>query len=160
MRKLAVIAVLAAILPAGVFGEDLVFVFTPPAINLVLESTDTAVFNVNMQGTGSNPNSGVLFITYLNGSGWLTISPTSGITFTPPQSSVVITGRVSAAALPGPGVYQALVRGKGPTEADADAILLFPVTVVVKAPGPRLGLSQTAFFLKQCNPAPLRHPKH
>ncbi len=93
-------------------------------------------------GSGSNLVNWTATVRLLSApqANWLTISPTSG-TATPEEPSRV-TGQVDAAKLPGPGTYQAEIEVSGsPGE-------ILPVTVVVRAAGARLSVSQNAVLFQ------------
>ena len=79
----------------------------------------------------------------LNGTDWLTISPTSGTaSFGQPAT---VTGEVNLDALTSAGLFQAVI-----TVADTatGVSVEVPVTAVLSAPGGRLSLNQTAFLFQ------------
>ena len=85
-------------------------------------------------------------VTYLNGTGWLSVPPS--VTFAPGQANS-FTVTVNYAALPGPGVYQALIivtaPGPDPETGLTDQATI-PVTVTLSEPRARLSLHQTTLF--------------
>ena len=93
-------------------------------------------------------------VTFLNGTGWLSVPPS--VTFVRGQANS-FTVTVNYAALPGAGVYQALVfffpTGGGEVTPNRGII---PVTVTLSETRPRLSLSQTTFLFQvvQDGPAP------
>ena len=79
----------------------------------------------------------------LNGSGWLTVSPTSGTaTLAQPAISIV---EVNYGALGGAGVFQAMITV---TDTATGSSIAVSVTAVLSAPVARLSLSQTAFVFQ------------
>jgi hypothetical protein len=59
-----------------------------------------------------------------------------------------VTGTVDAAKLPGPGTYQAEIA------VTSNPTVTLPVTVVVRPPGPRLSVSQTAILFQSVSSGP------
>ncbi len=79
----------------------------------------------------------------LNGSGWLTVSPTSGSATL--QQPATVTVEVNFAALAAAGVFQAVV---SVTNTDTGFSIAVPVQAVVTSPGGQLLLDQTAFLFR------------
>ena len=87
----------------------------------------------------------------LNGSGWLTISPSSGAASLTQPAVVIAT--VNYGALGGAGVFQAEITV---TDTATGSSVTVQVTVVLSAPVARLSLSQTTFVFQGVSgwPAP------
>ena len=88
----------------------------------------------NLQiGSDGGPVNWTATVTLLNGSDWLTISPTSGIaSFELPAT---VTVEVNFAALGAAGLFQAVITV---TDPESEVSFEIPVAVVVSAPGGRL----------------------
>ena len=82
----------------------------------------------------------------LNGSGWLTVSPTSGAASLAQPAVVIAT--VNYGALGGAGVFQAVITV---TDTATGSSVAVQVTVVLSAPVARLSLSQTTFVFQGVN---------
>ncbi len=93
-------------------------------------------------------------VRFLNGSGWLTISPTSGSASASSPTSV--TGTINYAAISTAGVYQALIVF---TDTASRRSVNFPVTVTVGTPNQgRLLLSQSSLFFSTAPNSPTGAP--
>ena len=98
----------------------------------------------------------IISVTYLNRTGWLSVPPS--VTIAPGQANTIPV-TVSYAALPGPGVYQALIILSF-SEPDPETGLTdqatIPVAVTLSESRARLSLSRTAFLFRvvQDGPAP------
>ena len=94
-------------------------------------------------GSDGGPVNWSAMVELLNGTDWLTISPTSGTaSFGQPAT---VTGEVNLDALTSAGLFQAVI-----TVADTatGVSVEVPVTAVLSAPGGRLSLNQTAFLFQ------------
>ena len=96
----------------------------------------------------------IISVTYLNGTGWLSVPPS--VTIAPGQANTIPV-TVSYAALPGPGVYQALIILSF-SEPDPETGLTdqatIPVAVTLSESRARLSLSRTAFLFQVVRDGP------
>ena len=103
-------------------------------------------------GSDGGPVNWTATVRLLNGSGWLTISPSSGAASLTQPAVVIAT--VNCGALGGAGVFQAEITV---TDTATGSSVTVQVTVVLSAPVARLALSQTAFVFQgvtNCPPPP------
>ncbi len=94
-------------------------------------------------GSDGEPVNWTATVSLLNGTGWLTVSPSSG-TATLAQPAIVIA-EVNYSALGGAGVFQAEITV---TDTATGSSIAVQVTAVLSAPVARLSLSQTAFVFQ------------
>ena len=94
-------------------------------------------------GSDGGPVNWTATVRLLNGSGWLTISPSSGAASLTQPAVVIAT--VNYGALGGAGVFQAEITV---TDTATGSSVTVQVTVVLSAPVARLALSQTAFVFQ------------
>ncbi len=91
-------------------------------------------------GSDGEPVNWTATVRLLNGSGWLTVSPSSGAASLAQPAVVIAT--VNYGALGGAGVFQAVITV---TDTATGSSVTVQVTAVLSAPVARLSLSQTSF---------------
>ena len=123
----------------------------PPVLGFSATVGDPPTLQGFQIGSDGGPVNWTATVRLLNGSGWLTISPSSGAASLTQPAVVIAT--VNYGALGGAGVFQAEITV---TDTATGSSVTVQMTAVLSAPVARLSLSQTTFVFQGVSgwPAP------
>ena len=140
--------------PVGGFGQGVVLTVGPRVLDFSATVGDPPARQSLQIGSNAGTVNWTTTVRLLNGSDWLTVSPTSG-TSTLTQSAITIV-EVNYGALGSAGVFQAVITI---TDTATGLSVAVPVTAVLSTPGGRLLLSPTAVVFKAQEGGSIPPPK-